>query len=252
MRLRDGLHARFLAAVVLALLVVLAVVTLVLHRQDVMRREVLALSKESMHALVFDRLAERGEAAAVQLAASLVNPLYYFDLDQIGALLRAVMKQPDVAYAVVYDTSGAVIHDGSGDIATFGQVMDDALAYEAIAGTGPHVQSSDRILDVSTPVRMGDQRLGGLRIGYSVASVADDEARAVQGMSARLTEIGDACRLDRGVDGGAGGVWRGAQLPPATHLVRPIPSSPTPRARSRPAISRPLSPATDGATSSAT
>ncbi|MBJ6980410.1 MULTISPECIES: GGDEF domain-containing phosphodiesterase [unclassified Luteimonas] len=190
MRLRDGLHARFLAAVVVALLVVLGVVALVLHRQDVMRQEVLALSEESMHALAFDRLAERGEAAVVQLAASLVNPLYYFDLDQIGALLRAVMKQPDVAYAVVYDNTGAVIHDGSGDIATFGQVMDDALAYEAIAGTGPHVQSSDSVLDVSTPVRLGDQRLGGLRIGYSVASVAKDEARAVQGMSARLSEIG--------------------------------------------------------------
>lgn len=186
----SGLYARFLASLVLAVLAVLAVVALVLHRQEVMRKEVLDLGRDSMHALAFDRLAERSEAAAVELAGSLVNPLYYFDLDEIGSLLRAALKQPDVAYAMVYDNAGAVIHDGSRDIRTYGQVMDDPLAFEVVTARAPHLQATDRMLDVAVPLYVGEVRLGGLRVGYSLASVVADEQRAADGMQLRLAAIG--------------------------------------------------------------
>lgn len=190
MRAGRGLYARFLAALVVALLVVLAVVAVVLHRQEVMRAEVLELGRESMHSLAFDRLAERSEAAGVELATSLVNPLYYFDLEQIGLLLRAMLKQPDVAYALVYDNEGAVIHDGSRDIGSYGQVMDDAMAFEVVTARAPHVQASDEVLDVAVPLYIGDVRLGGLRVGYSLASVMADEQRAANSMGQRLAVIG--------------------------------------------------------------
>ena len=186
----GGLYARFLVSLVLAVLAVLAVVAVVLHRQEVMRREVLDLGRESMHALAFDRLAERSEAAAVELAGSLVNPLYYFDLDTIGSLLRAGLKQPDVAYALVYDNTGAVIHDGSRDIRTYGQVMDDPMAFEVVTARAPHIQASNEVLDVAVPLYIGDERLGGLRVGYSLASVVADEQRASDGMGQRLVAIG--------------------------------------------------------------
>ena len=190
MRAGRGLYARFLAALVVALLVVLAVVAVVLHRQEVMRAEVLELGRESMHSLAFDRLAERSEAAGVELATSLVNPLYYFDLEQIGLLLRAMLKQPDVAYALVYDNEGAVIHDGSRDIGSYGQVMDDAMAFEVVTARAPHVQASDEVLDVAVPLYIGDVRLGGLRVGYSLASVMADEQRAANSRGQRLAVIG--------------------------------------------------------------
>ena len=190
MRAGGGLYARFLVALVLALVAVLAVVAVVLHRQEVMRRDVLEVGRESMHALAFDRLAERSEAAAVELAGSLVNPLYYFDLDEIGSLLRAALRQPDVAYALVYDNAGAVIHDGSRDVRSYGQVMDDPMAFEVVTARAPHVQSSDDVLDVAVPLYIGDVRLGGLRIGYSLASVIADEQRAASTMRGRLDDIG--------------------------------------------------------------
>ena len=187
----QGLYLRFLVALALSVLTVLAVVAVVLHRQEVMRSEVLDLGRQSMHALAFDRLAERSEAAAVELAGGLVNPLYYFDLDQIGVILRAALRQPDVAYAVVYDTTGAVIHDGSRDIRTYGQVMDDPMAFEIVTARAPHVQVSDAVLDVAVPLYIGESRLGGLRIGYSLASVDADEQRAATAMGSRLAEIGE-------------------------------------------------------------
>jgi diguanylate cyclase (GGDEF)-like protein len=189
MKLRYGLYPRFLLMAAGVLLVVLAVVGVMLHRQAEMQREVVALSRDSVHSLVSDRLRERGEAVAEQLADSLVNPLYYFDLDAIGVVVRGVLRQSDVSYVIVYDNSGAVIHDGSRDIATYGQAMHDPLAYEVVSARDVHVQVSGRILDVSAPVRIGDQRIGGVRVGYSLDSVNAEEARATTAMQARMAQI---------------------------------------------------------------
>jgi len=189
MKLRHGLYPRFLMLTAAVLVVMLGVVGVMLHRQATMQREVIALNKDSVHALVSSRVRARGEAAASQLADSLVNPLYYFDLDAIGEILRSVLHESDVVYAIVYDNSGAVIHDGSSDIATYGQVMQDQLAYEVITARGPHVQVTSKLLDVSAPVRIGDQRIGGVRIGYSLASVVADEARATAAMQDRMDRI---------------------------------------------------------------
>jgi len=190
MKFRYGLHAKFVAAIALSLLAMLVVVVLMLQRQRTMQSEVVSLSRDSMHALVFDRLRERGMAGVAQVADALVNPMYYFDLDAIGVVARNVLGEPDVAYVIVYDEAGNILHDGSGDIPTYGQAMRDPLAYEVVASRGTHVQSTDAVLDVSTPIRVGDQRLGGVRIGYSLASVTADETRAIKAMSERLDRIG--------------------------------------------------------------
>lgn len=170
MSLRLGLQARFALIAAVALLAVVAVVAVLLQRQAAMQREIVRIGQESMHRLASDRLRVRGEATVTQLAESLVNPLYYFDLDAMGVAMRSVLRQPDVDYVVVYDGSGSVIHDGSADISTYGQAMRDAMAYEVVSADRLHVQSDARVLDVSAPIRIGGQRLGGVRVGYSLAS----------------------------------------------------------------------------------
>ena len=195
MNLRHGLYPRFVAAVAIAMLVMLAVVGLMLQRQRVMQREVVQLSQKSMHALVFDRARVRGVAMTTQTADSLVNPLYYFDLDAVGSIARGVLRQPDVQYVIVYDQDGAVIHDGSTNISTYGKAMNDPLAYEVIAARDVHVQATDTVLDVSAPIRVGGKRLGGVRIGYSLTAIAADEAQASAGMRERIEEVGNRHQL---------------------------------------------------------
>src|SRR3546814_753470 len=192
MKLRHGLYPRFLLLAAGVLVVVAAVVGVMLHRQATMQRDVVALSQESIHGLLFNRVQERGEAVAVQLADSLVNPLYYFDLDAIGVVVRNELRQSDVSYVIVYDNAGAVIHDGSSDISTYGQAMQDPLAFEAVAARDVHmqVQMEERLMDVSAPIRIGDQRIGGVRIGYSLESVMDEQHRATEAMQARMDDNG--------------------------------------------------------------
>ena len=186
-----GLHAKFIVLVGATLLLMLAIVLLMLQRQSAMQREVVEQSRQAMHTLVFDRLRKRGESEAAQLADTLVNPLYYFDLDAIGVIARNTMREPDVRYVIVFDSDGDILHDGSGDIPTYGQAMHDPLAYEAVSAREVHAQWTDRVLDVSSPIRVGDERLGGVRIGYSLDAVRADESAASGSLGARLGEIGE-------------------------------------------------------------
>jgi diguanylate cyclase (GGDEF)-like protein len=187
---RMGLSAKFGALIAIALVVLLGVVLLMLQRQHAMQAEVVRVGGDAMRSLIMSRLRKRGEATIGQVADSLVNPLYYFDLDSIGGIARDVMRQPDVAYVLVYDTNGDIIHDGSGDIPTYGQAMNDPLAYEVVSARGEHTQLTAGVLDVSAPISVGEQRLGGVRIGFSLTSARADEEQASARMSQRLNEIG--------------------------------------------------------------
>ena len=184
-----GLQARFLAIVVVFLLLTIAALGILLLRQNATQGEVLAQSSNEIHEMVSGSLRSRGESAVVQTADSLVNPVYYFDLDAIGRTVRAVLQRPNVRYALVYDSDGNLIHDGSADIPAFGQPMGDPLAYEALAVDGLHVQQTADVLEVSSPLRLGQQRIGGLRIGYSLDELRAAEAASSRRLGNKLSEI---------------------------------------------------------------
>ncbi|MCR6496819.1 EAL domain-containing protein [Thermomonas sp. S9] len=90
---------------------------------------------------------------------------------------------------LVYDPEGRILHDGSGDIAAYGRPMDDPLAAEVVAATGPHTHLSAELLDVSQPITIGDERLGGVRIGYSMAAVARAESGALSSLREQFNAV---------------------------------------------------------------
>ncbi len=190
MRLFEGLQAKFMMVIGLALVVMLAVVALIWQRQTTTQAEVLELSREATRVLVYDRLRQRGESQVTQAADLLVNPVYYFDLDAIGVTTQSILRQSDVSYVLVYDAKGNILHDGSGDIPTFGQRMVDPLARRIVAADGLQVLSAEEVMDVSMPIRIGDQRLGGVRVGYSLAKIRAEEAHVNREITDRLQALG--------------------------------------------------------------
>ncbi|WP_149193913.1 putative bifunctional diguanylate cyclase/phosphodiesterase [Luteimonas suaedae] len=187
--MRYGLYARSVTVLLAAMLVTVAVVISILQRQGEMREEMLSHSRDSLHQLVQDRLREYGEGQTRRLATSLVNPLYYFDLDAIGIAIADVQRQPNIDYVLVYSAAGDIIHDGSRDIATYGQAMDDVFAHDAVSTESVRVQSDGRVLDVAAPIYIGEERLGGVRIGYSLDAVRADEDNASAALRRSLHEI---------------------------------------------------------------
>ncbi len=127
-------------------------------------------------------LSDRGVQLAVFLADALTNPVYFTDLLTVREVARSALDQPDVDYVIVYDGQGRVIHDGSREIPRFGQVMDDALAAGVIGANEPLVQWSPERIDASAPIGVGDLRLGGVRVGLSLArterTLAEETANA--------------------------------------------------------------------------
>ncbi len=187
---RFGLQARYLLGMGAALVVVVAIVAMMLGRQTSMQREVRELSGSVIHALYDRSVRARGEALATQLANTLANPLYYSDLETIGALVRNTASQPIVSYVQVYDPKGRLIHDGSVDVAGYGREMQDAFARAAIGADGLVVQESAMVLDTSAPIRIGNQNIGGVRVGMSLQEIRSLESRANVLLGERLETIG--------------------------------------------------------------
>ena len=185
-----SLQSRFYAAILVMLGIGVLVMVLLWQRQQESQHDVSEVTRDAMHGLLSEQVRIDGEAEARQLADALANPLYYFDLDAIGVLARAALREANVDYVLVYDAQGRILHDGSGDIAAFGQPMNDPLAKQVIAARSPQALMQGQLLDVSRPVMIGEDRLGGVRIGYSLTGMARDEARAMQALRGRIDEVG--------------------------------------------------------------
>jgi diguanylate cyclase (GGDEF)-like protein len=184
-----NLQLRFQVGILVVLGIVVLMMALLWSRQQGSQREIVGIVRESTHALLAEQMRADGEAQVRQLADALANPLYYFDLDAIGILTRAALRAPDVDYVLVYDANGRILHDGSGDIAAYGQPMNDTFAAEVVAAKGPHTRQAGQLLDVSYPISIGEERLGGVRIGYSMATVARSEGRALDGLRAGFDDV---------------------------------------------------------------
>jgi len=118
----------------------------------------------------------RLETTASMLADTLINPVYFFDLQVIEQSLVGVLRQPDIAYAVVLDRNGRILHDGSRDIARYAERPDDAFAAAAIATAVPLTQVSARWMEAAQPLLLGEERIGVLRLGLDLqlANTATD------------------------------------------------------------------------------
>ncbi|KAF1692923.1 putative bifunctional diguanylate cyclase/phosphodiesterase [Pseudoxanthomonas koreensis] len=189
MKLRFGLQARFLVAMALVLGVVLLVLFVLLQRQQQMREETEALSREAVHRLIDSYLRDHAQSTARQLAQNLANPMYYRDLDEIGAVLRDNSRSNLVRYIWVYDLEGRLVHDGSLEIAGYGQRMDDPLAPAALGADGPQVQASPELLDASMPIMVGSERIGGVRVGLDLKVAERFEDRNLEVLGKRMDEL---------------------------------------------------------------
>ncbi|WP_282298222.1 EAL domain-containing protein [Stenotrophomonas sp. PS02289] len=188
--LGSGMQSRFVLAMGGAMVVVVAIVAVVLGRQATMQDEVKHLSGTVIHDL-FDRsVRSRGEALARELSDALANPLYYNDLQQVGALVRNTSRQQVVRYVLVFDEDGKLIHDGSADVVDFGRSMQDPLAAGAVAARSLVVQQSPKVLDNAMPIMIGNQRIGGVRVGMALDDVQAMEQRANQTLGDRLQQVG--------------------------------------------------------------
>lgn len=128
----------------------------------------------------------RALSLASLLGASVTNALYDLRFDQMRLLLGKVLEQPHVLYTYAYDREGKILADGTKDNPHFNEILGDAFHSKAVKAENPLLQYGDAKvqtaavgLDITQPIFLpGGERLGGVRIGFTLLPLERDIARA--------------------------------------------------------------------------
>ncbi len=123
---------------------------------------------------LLNQLKHRGATLVKLRTKDLINPLYRYDIEAIESILKSTKNQEDVKYVYLYDTQGRLMHDGDKWYANSEVVLNDEMGKKALAANMLFVQTTDEVVDVASPILIGDQSLGGVRVGLSKEGIKKD------------------------------------------------------------------------------
>ena len=168
--MRIGLRGRFIAfvsAIVIAFGVVLTALA-VRVQNDRLRHE----------------LDERGKLLTTVVANHATDALALLDVSQLRQVIDDTLGQENVLGAVIFDEDGRVFTDGSVENPSRHQLIDEAARQHVAVSDALLVEFSGDVMTVTKAVYLGDRLLGGVRLSYSRAGLAEDQA-----MLARKTAL---------------------------------------------------------------
>jgi diguanylate cyclase (GGDEF)-like protein len=171
MILKLGLRAQMLCMMALILLLVCVVFSVLWRYEKSNHQELLSLTKTAMVSLDKENLQRRG----LLLARKASSPLSKLIVDDQRAVIHQQLlelkQQHDVVYVMVYNRQGIVIADADA-VQTHDkeQPMVDPMAALSLSSNKAELQWNEQQLDVSMPLFVQDQRVGGLRVGVVLNS----------------------------------------------------------------------------------
>ncbi|NEV63401.1 EAL domain-containing protein [Thiorhodococcus minor] len=193
---RSPLQVRYTLTILT--LVTVAVVTLatVLSAQSRnSAQQLTVLTAVQMEQRLIAQLQDRGESMVRLLGANLVNPLYEYDMQSMYELTSTTLHLDEVLYVYIVGPRGELIHDGTEELRRFGDLPDDALTTAAVAAERLLIQQASDHIDFALPLAIGDERLGTVRLGLPLSTIAGDVAevrdrlRAISETGARRSLI---------------------------------------------------------------
>jgi len=107
---------------------------------------------------------------------SVSTPLYRMDIYTLGAIAREAKDLPHVSYAYIYDDKGRIVGDYHPDNQLYLAILADDLSQRIIKSdrTLIDIDYKKEILDISKPVILGHQKLGGIRLGFDLNPVLSE------------------------------------------------------------------------------
>ncbi len=132
---------------------------------------------------------QRAESYAVQqgiayselLAKQVFNPLYHDNISGIYQELKTTLEQPDVMAVHVVDETGMVIHDGTDELALFGQPHPSApFLIRAIKQHEVTTTFIDSKLAIASPIQQSDLTLGAIYIEINLTKLAEEKKQNIE------------------------------------------------------------------------
>jgi len=168
-------YALTILSLVFCIVLAFAGVILFQFRSEIARLN--ASSADTLRQSVLRQMQEKEATAVRVLASALTNPLYQLDMLKINELVSAVSKQPDVLYVYVYDDKRRIIHDGSAELKSYNQVLEDPLTVESMRSGTLLNKVDGNTFHIAGPIQIQNEVLGGVKIGYSIKTLFSDIAK---------------------------------------------------------------------------
>jgi signal transduction histidine kinase len=107
---------------------------------------------------------------------SVTGALYRLDTFRLETVAREAKALPNVTYAYIFDDKGRIVGDYHEDQGQLLSTFTDELGQKIIKSTTTfvHLDYKRRLLDISKPVKLGHDRLGGIRLGFDLNPIFED------------------------------------------------------------------------------
>ncbi len=181
--MKVRLHTRIALAMVVLVVTLVAILAGLLYLQ--FERTIEETRKTNTHALteaVVSRVEKRANGMARFLAESVANSLYHHRLDAMRELNLTAARQHGIAYALVYDAEARIILDGTEHLQSYGRILSDPMITETLTTGVDVTRIGDGVVHVSMPAKVGNQILGGVKLGVSLQDMEGDIARLSDAM----------------------------------------------------------------------
>ena len=139
------------------------------------------VSATTMSDVLLRQMKNHGGTMIKNLTATLVNPVYDYNVIEIRELLFATAQQDGVTSVQVFDSNGKILADENKLASTYGQPLNDPEAVNAIQNKDQLYTRTDaeQIIFVH-PIWIGDSVLGGVKINYSLNRINSNIASTEQ------------------------------------------------------------------------
>jgi len=159
---RLGLKGRFVAfvsAIIIAFGVVLT-----------------ALSVRAQNERLRHELEDRGKLLTTVIAANAADALAMIEVRELRKMISEARDQENVLDAVAFDEDGRVLTDGTLVNPRRHLLISEAALRHVSGSEALLVEFDGDAMTVTKPVHLGGRVLGGVRLRYSLASLAEDQA----------------------------------------------------------------------------
>src|SRR3954467_10193601 len=121
-------------------------------------------------------MAERAKAGINLMELSVTGALYKLDTFRLETIAREAKALPNVDYAFVFDGQGRIVGDFHEDQSQLFSTFTDDWGKVIVTSTDVqvHIDERRKLLDISKPVSLGHQKLGGIRLGFDLKPILDE------------------------------------------------------------------------------
>ena len=180
-------YSATILSLIFCIVLAFASVILIQFRSEIARLN--SSSAEALRQSVLKGIREKESASVRVLASTLTNPLYQLDMLKIGELVSAVRQQSDVLYVNVFDRDRRVIVDGTKTLATYGRLLDDPLTTQSMRTAQLSTAVMGEEFHIAIPVKIQDEIIGGVKIGYSVKGIFSEIAKQEQELAKNYRSV---------------------------------------------------------------